>query len=209
MKLLESIEDTVEVDGVTYKCNVSVPVVFLYFEVMKDDGLIDSEKIDIAYRMLVDESDQIDSDIYDKKKVVEEIYSQKISTGKESTQNLSANKNYDFDQDNDLIYSSILQQYNINIRDKSMISKLRWHDFLSLFSNLDSKTPFGQAVFFRGVKITDDMDDEQRKYYREMKRKYALKENGEDVSLEGMDLPHKVAYLAKKMKAKQNKQKEG
>lgn len=203
MKLLESIQDTVKVDGVTYKCNVSVPVVFLYFEMMKDDGLIDSEKIDVAYRMLVDENDQIDSDIYAKKKVVEEIYSQKISTGKESAQNLSASKNYDFDQDNDLIYSSILQQYNINIRDKSVISKLRWHDFLSLFSNLDSKTPFGQAVFFRGVKITDDMDDEQRKYYREMKRKYALKEDGEDVLLEGMDLPHKVAYLAKKMKAKQ------
>ncbi|AZP90623.1 Gp15 family bacteriophage protein [Pediococcus acidilactici] len=206
MKLLEAVQDLVEVEGVKYDCNVSVPAVFLYFELMQDDGLTEAEKIDVAYRMLVKPDSQIEQPAVKKAKVVKAIYDQKISNGEQSAEDFTKPKNYDFDQDNDLIYSSILQQYNINIRDKKVIANLRWHDFLSLFSNLDSKTPFGQAVFFRGVKITDDMSDEQKDYYREMKRKYALKKDGENQAFAEMDLPHKVAYLAK-MRAK--KQKEG
>ncbi|MFG1199050.1 bacteriophage Gp15 family protein [Pediococcus acidilactici] len=60
MKLLEAVQDLVEVEGVKYDCNVSVPAVFLYFELMQDDGLIEAEKIDVAYRMLVKPGSQIE-----------------------------------------------------------------------------------------------------------------------------------------------------
>jgi hypothetical protein len=201
MKLIEAVGDNIEVDDKSYRCNISVPAVLLYFEMMEDTGLTDYEKIETGYQLLVQGDSQIDSDINQQAKVIRAIYQQKISDG-ESSDNLDKPKNYDFDQDNDLIYSSILQQYNINIRDKDVITNLKWRDFISLFTNLDSKTPFGQAVFFRTVKITDDMSDDQQKYYRDMKQKYALKKNGENLSLAEMDMPHKIAYLAK-LRAKQ------
>ena len=196
MKLLDSVEDIVLVDGTKYQCNDTVPAVLLYFELMKDKGLTDIEKIETAYQLLVKPQSQRGDNINRKIKVVSEIYKHKISNGKSEELN-DKSSNFDFDQDDDLIYSSILQQYSINIRDKKVISNLRWRDFMSLFANLGSKTPFGQAVLLRGVKIKDDMTDEQKNYYREMKRKYRLKKKEENISFGDMDLPHKMAYLAK------------
>ena len=196
MKLLDSVEDSVQVNGMSYRCDTTVPAVLLYFELMEDDGLTDYEKVEIAYNLLVKSESQIDTDITTKIDVIKAIYETKISNGQSSGLS-DQTRNYDFDQDDDLIYSSILQQYKINIRDSTILSNLRWHDFISLFTNLGSKTPFGQAVFFRGVKITDDMPDERKEYYRSMKRKYALKKNDKHISFSEMDLPHKIAYLAK------------
>jgi hypothetical protein len=44
------------------------------------------------------------------------------------------------------------------------------------------------------------MSDDQKKYLRDMKKHYALRRSKGELTFEEMDMPHKVAYLAKKMR---------
>lgn len=201
MDFLTAVDDTIEIDGVHYECDLSMATVFLYFELMQDDGLTEYEKIITAYQMLV-RNPQVKAPVDHQAKTVITIFNQKISDGEAKTTAdiVTESRNFDFDQDNERLVASFLQQYNINIRSKDVLTSLRWRDFVALMQNLGKDTPFGQAVYFRSVKIKSDMSDEQKKYLRDMKKHYALRRSKGEATFEEMDMPHKVAYLANKMK---------
>jgi len=78
---------------------------------------------------------------------------------------------YDYDFDSRLIYSAFLQQYNIDLKSDEY---LHWWKFKDLFSGLDESTKFEQVVKVRTMKLTKDMSDGQKKYYKRLKEIYAL-----------------------------------
>ena len=201
MDFLTAVDDSIEINGVHYECDLSMATVFLYFELMRDDGLTEYEKVITAYQMLI-KNPQLKAPIDHKAKTVIAVFNQKISDGdaKTTADVVTESRNFDFDQDNDRLVASFLQQYNVNIRSKDVLTSLRWRDFIALMQNLDKDTPFGQAVYFRSVKIKSGMSDDQKKYLRDMKKHYALRRSKGELTFEEMDMPHKVAYLAKKMR---------
>jgi len=76
---------------------------------------------------------------------------------------------YSFAYDAGLIYAAFAQQYPG--RD---MARLHWFEFRALMAGLTEETLFQQVVGFRTMEIPESMSKEQKKYYRRMKRLYAL-----------------------------------
>jgi len=80
---------------------------------------------------------------------------------------------YDFEVDAKYIYSSFMQQYNINLTK----AKLHWWEFKALFDGLSAETTFGKILEFRSKDISAIKDKEMKKYYMKMQKIYALPDN--------------------------------
>lgn len=80
---------------------------------------------------------------------------------------------YDFEKDQYMIYTAFRQYYNIDL----VKEKLHWWIFKQLFLELPDDSNIKKVMMYRSVKITSAMSPEQKKYYAEMKRIYALSDN--------------------------------
>lgn len=79
---------------------------------------------------------------------------------------------YDFVLDEAYLYASFLQAYQIDLRTQ----KLHWWNFKALFSALPQDTVFGNILHIRAMKIPSKMSKEEKAYYQNLKRLYALPE---------------------------------
>lgn len=78
---------------------------------------------------------------------------------------------YSYDQDQYLIYTAFLFYYRIDLCD---VEYLHWWKFRKLFLELPDDSQMKKAMLYRSVTINGNMTKEQRRYYAEMKRIYAL-----------------------------------
>ena len=60
-------------------------------------------------------------------------------------------KLYDLYEDSELILSSFLMAYNLNLINEEM----HWYVFCSLVSALPEDTPFSRAIYYRSVDLTE------------------------------------------------------
>ena len=77
---------------------------------------------------------------------------------------------YSFEHDSEYILSSFMYDYNIDLTTANM----HWHKFKALFSSLSDDTMFVKIMQYRSVDLGKIKDKEQKKFYRRMKRVYAL-----------------------------------
>lgn len=77
---------------------------------------------------------------------------------------------YSFEHDWAYIYSAFMECYNINL----LTDNLHWWEFKSLFEGLNQKCLFSRIMSFRSMKITSKMSKDEKKFYRTMKKIYAL-----------------------------------
>lgn len=75
----------------------------------------------------------------------------------------------DLELDSKYIYAGFLEQYGINLHGANM----HWHKFLVLLENLGDDILFSKILKWRSINL-NDVPDEQKSYYREMKRIYKL-----------------------------------
>lgn len=75
----------------------------------------------------------------------------------------------DLELDSKYIYAGFLEQYGINLQEENM----HWHKFLILLENLGDDMLFSKILKWRSINL-NDVPDEQKSYYREMKRIYKL-----------------------------------
>ena len=97
-----------------------------------------------------------------------EFYRGRKQEGKSETK--ASKAVYSFEHDSEYIYSSFLSQYNIDLT----IENMHWWKFKALFSSLDSECMFSKVVQYRSINLNSVKDKEQKKFYRKMKRLYAL-----------------------------------
>ena len=79
-------------------------------------------------------------------------------------------KIYSYEHDWSYIYSAYMECYNINL----FTDHLHWREFKALFNGLNDKCRFSKIMSFRSMEITSKMSKDEKKYYREMKKIYAL-----------------------------------
>lgn len=79
---------------------------------------------------------------------------------------------YSFEEDDEYIYSAFLDQYGIDLQD---VEYLHWWRFKAMFKALKEDNEIVKIIGYRGVKISSDMSSEQKKFYKEMKKRYELK----------------------------------
>lgn len=90
---------------------------------------------------------------------------------------------YDFTQDADVLLTSFLISYDIDLHKAS----LHWWEFRRLMLNLPHDTPFMERVGYRTADLSK-MSKEMRKHYKKMRARYAIKNKfGPSVTAEEMD----------------------
>lgn len=86
---------------------------------------------------------------------------------------------FEFVQDSAYIYSAFLSAYRLDLSTE----KLHWWKFKTLFSCLPDDCEIVKIMQYRGVDMKD-VPKQQKKFYRQMKSYYSLKNNGEKMTTE-------------------------
>lgn len=78
---------------------------------------------------------------------------------------------YSFEYDDDYIFSAFMNQYGIDLQE---IEYLHWWKFRAMFNSLTEDNQFVKIMQYRSMDISADLPKEQAKFYKRMKRMYAL-----------------------------------
>ncbi len=152
--------------------NKKVPIrsdfrIGLRFELLMQSDLSDKDKLIQALELYYE---QLPND-------VEQAVDQMLwffRCGEESNEKKQSGKSkvlYSYEYDQYLIYTAFLFYYRIDLNE---IEYLHWWKFRKLFLELPEESQMKKAMLYRSVSINGNMTKEQRRYYAEMKRIYAL-----------------------------------
>ena len=172
--LIDKLPCSVIVDNIDTEIVSDFRTSILFEQLMKDNSVNDDAKIELALNLyfpkqyIINTADAVNKIIwfYGGGKDIKE------SSNKSSNSSKNANI-YDFEQDADYIYAAFMEQYKIDLAD---IDYLHWWKFKSLFYGLNKDIQLSKIMFYRSVELTDDMTKNEHKFYRDMKRLYALED---------------------------------
>ena len=170
--LVDNIDDIVK-SRIKIKINTDFRIGILFELLMQDNSLSNKAKLKQAidlYYFNTSEIQDIETAIndiiwfygYGKK---EEKTSQKNKEEKEIKQI------YSYEFDDELIYSAFKDQYNIDLQD---IEYLHWWKFKALFNGLKKDNLIVEIMGYRAIDLSKIKDKEERKYYKALKKQYAL-----------------------------------
>ena len=172
--LIDKLPCSVIVDNIDTDIVSDFRTSILFEQLMKDNSVNDDVKIELALNLyfpkqyIINTVDAVNKIIW--------FYGggKDIKESSNKSSNSSKNVNiYDFEQDADYIYAAFMEQYKIDLAD---IDYLHWWKFKSLFYGLNKDIQLSKIMFYRSVELTDDMTKNERKFYRDMKRLYALED---------------------------------
>lgn len=173
--LIDEVPVTIEIDSKEYEINTNFRESILFELLMQDHKVPDKEKmvnaLGLYFPIIPDNIKQAVEVILWFYKCGRENQDKNSEDAKVSNK---AEMIYSFDHDDEYIYSAFLDQYNIDLQD---IDNLHWWKFRALFKGLKEDNQISKIMRYRAIKITDDMSDTEKKYYREMKELYALPDN--------------------------------
>lgn len=78
-------------------------------------------------------------------------------------------RSFDFEKDSEYIFSAFLEFYGIDLS----VAKLHWWKFKALFKALPDDCQMCKIMMYRTIDLKN-VPKEQKKFYREMKARYAL-----------------------------------
>lgn len=172
--LIDKLPCSVIVDNIDTDIVSDFRTSILFEQLMKDNSVNDDVKIELALNLyfpkqyIINTVDAVNKIIW--------FYSggKEIKDSSNKSSNSGKNVNiYDFEQDADYIYAAFMEQYKIDLAD---IDYLHWWKFKSLFYGLNKDIQLSKIMFYRSVELTDDMTKNEHKFYRDMKRLYALED---------------------------------
>lgn len=183
MDLAYPLTETVEIDGKTYKLNMSFDNVLRLIDMLNDKQLNDITQIETGLYMLL--GVELDYPIEKKEEIFYQIFYETI--GKEVEENLPVDldgnpmpqqkeeKIYSIKQDAPYIFASFYQDYGIDLFE--MQGKLHWEKFKALLEGLRPDTKFKEIVNIRTMELpTGKGTEKQRKRIKELKEYYRLQD---------------------------------
>lgn len=164
MTLYDNLPDTLNISGVEYPIDTDFrPWVRLYIAIMS--GKSDDQKARVLAEFIQGAGLPLTLEAVE---AVTKFFSCNplpgCGDGDESKEPV-----FDFDKDSQYIYSAFLDVYNIDLSTE----KLHWFAFISLFRSLPEDCQICKIMHYRAVKLSD-VPKSQRKFYKEMKERYAL-----------------------------------
>lgn len=150
MKLYEGFPESVVIDGITYRLNLSFDRVLRYFELFGEPELNTEDITDIGYSWLVIKPQNVPLVI--KSAVLAHIRGEILSPPCRSLHTQKKQpKAVDFSYDAEKIYSSFMQAYGIDL--VKMRGKMHWCSFIALFRGLPDDTPIKRIMNIRTKEI--------------------------------------------------------
>lgn len=174
--LIDEVPEYVEIDGIEYKINTDFRIGIMFELLIQDNTLTDMEKVEIALKLYYPEIPHDPIQALEKilwfYRCGKEYDAESPQEGTEGTTQQQAI--YSFEHDAEYIYAAFLDQYGIDLQD---IEHLHWWKFRALFKGLKEDNLIVKIMGYRAIKIDDNMTDSEKKFYRRMKKIYALPDN--------------------------------
>lgn len=172
--LIDEVPRSVFIDNVEYEINSDFRISILFELMMQDNSIDNDERVATALELYYPE---IPRDWVQGIQAILWFYRcgrdiEEESQGRGS--NKKADAIYSFEHDDEYIYAAFLDQYGIDLQD---IEYLHWWKFRAMFKGLKEDNKISKIMGYRSITINDDMTDSEKKYYREMKKIYALPDN--------------------------------
>lgn len=177
--LIDKLPESVIIEGIKYPINCD------FKTMLRIDIILNSENDDIAEQCLRLFYGKIPSNIeeaadkliwfyhcgvFTKNKDDKQGKTEEKEDENEKKHELHKPPIYSFEHDSSLIYAAFYEQYGIDLAKTNM----HWWIFKALFDSLGGNTLFAEIRRIRAVEIDGNMTKSQQKYYREMKKIYAL-----------------------------------
>ena len=178
LRLDRKLKDEIEWEGVIYRINASFNVILKLFELLNDDRLTPTVRINVALELLLG-TDYQDIERERRNEVLRLILDKYVQTRNDVEYDLEGNpmptqqsKQYhSLVHDAELIYAAFMQAYGIDLID--MQDKLHWLKFKALLNALPDDTAFSRIVSIRSWTPAQDKK-KRNQTMREAQRRYAL-----------------------------------
>lgn len=171
--LIDEVPTSVMIDGTEFEINSDFRISILFELMINDNELSERERLEQAlllYYPIIPEN-------------IEEAIKQIMwfySCGKQAFENNPKKSNgnkskstkriFDYEYDSDVIFSSFLECYGINLQRDN----LHWWEFRSLFDNISEETKLYKLLEIRSVNLSKVKDKDKKEYYKKMKELYKL-----------------------------------
>ena len=175
--LIDLLPIKVEIEGIEYDINSDFRTSMLFELMMSDNELDDMQKIEQAlilyypaYHIMLDNPDGFNINL-----AMDQLLwfyrcgkdmAASIGNGKGKS-----NQIYDFNFDDDYIYSAFLDQYSIDLQDVD----LHWWKFKAMFKSLKEDNEIVKIMGYRSIDLNKIKDKEQKIQYKKMKELYKIK----------------------------------
>ena len=167
--LIDLLPTKVKIDGVEFDINSDFRTSMIFELMMADNELNDKQKIEQSLRLYYP---QIPKNINEAVDQLLWFY----RCGKELITSSGNGKGksvqiYDFNFDDDYIYSAFLDQYGVDLQD---IENLHWWKFKALFKSLKDDNELVKIMGYRSMDLNKIKDKEQKSYYKKLKDLYKI-----------------------------------
>ena len=167
--LIDLVPKFVEIDRTEYKIRTDFRVSILFEMMMQDEELSNEEKLlkalELYYPIIPDNVEEAIEKIKWFYRCGKDIVKSNNNNKGESV------KIYDYEYDDDYIYSAFLSQYNVDLQD---IKHLHWWKFKAMFKSLNEDNKIVKIMQYRSIDLSEIKDKEQNAYYRKMKKLYNI-----------------------------------
>lgn len=186
--LHEELPESVIVDGIEYKVDMSFDNVIMMYEMLNDKDIDEVNSIILGIKMLFREVPNIP--FKELKRVweisFETLFSEEVIKpqldikGNPMPMKKEDKKKYmDLRQDAKYIYASFMSDYKIDLFEQQ--GKLHWYKFKALLDGLTESSRLSQVVKIRKMELPKGKGAaKQRKEIVDLKNHYKLKEEGEE-----------------------------
>jgi hypothetical protein len=168
--LIDLLPLKVNIDGVEYDINSDFRTSMLFELMMADNDLDDKGKIEQALllyypKIPININLAMDQLLWFYRCGKDIIKSKSIAKGKGKSTQI-----YDFNFDDDYIYSAFLDQYGIDLQD----ANLHWWKFKALFKSLKEDNEIVKIMGYRSMDLTKIKDKDEKVRYKKMKDLYKI-----------------------------------
>ena len=180
--------DTVKLNGVEHKVNMSVGNIYKILQMLEDERLKDAHKVMLGVKMLFEKPPAGNIEelaiIWEKtfKSLIvreEQFYEYDIKGNKmpKRSKDGQEQKSFDLFEDIEYIYASFLQDYNIDLH--QVKDTLHWYQFNALLNGLSETTKLKKVIEIRNMPLpTGKGTGKQREDIQKLKSHYKLKGRG-------------------------------
>lgn len=170
--LVDLVPTSVTIDGEKYEINSNFRTSILFELMISDTELSEKQKLEQALKLYYP---IIPTNINEAIEKILWFYrcGKDIVEGKGNKTKTNA-KIYDYEYDDEYIYSAYLDQYRIDLQD---IEDLHWWKFKAMFNSLNEECLFKKIMQWRATDTNKIKDKDQKSFYKNMQKAYGLPVN--------------------------------
>lgn len=182
--LIDKLPNLVNIAGAKFVINTDFRTGILFEKMMLDKEIEEDEKSKLAINLYYDNEENrhlryIINNMNNKDEATDKLLwfyrcgreEHEVVGSKKSYSSSSSKNIYDYDFDQEYIYSAFLEQFNIDLQD---MEYLHWWKFRALFNSLNENCKFSKILNYRSIDLSKVKDKDEKEFYKNMKALYEI-----------------------------------